>query len=412
MGSQVDDNGDILTLLRGPIVVGAVLISVAFSVLQNLSWLSIAQMSILFLGCAVSCYDSASIGRSRFRRYVKTRLEGIVWDDVMYKFFHPDFVWYKYFTETLLGQAAWVYAFPSTPTQRRQLLQSTLNIHDEDEAHRVLFAPGGYKELLLPQSFLRWLENERDSSSTSEGGHSITESSTGKKESCLDIPGHETACGDAGSSSSSVSGQTSEKESTIDFEASEFSLSHNRTTLTTEKLIRKEGKKKTNEGDTHRSQTTNIPTATLPSIKDTMQSIISETISTQLQDFLAYTPNKKQTAALGVLAAASLAVQFRCSKRSRNIALGFLEASSLAGLSAVTMGTGGLLLAKNTFEMGSFQLNARTLVPYIKAALSWKNGVGGGSGTTGKDRWRKACYIAAVVMLVGLRHRRQTSAKR
>ena len=406
MGSQFDDNGDILALLRGPIIVGAVLISVAFSVLQSLSWISIAQMSLLFLGCALSCYDSASIGHSRFRRYLKTQLEGIVWDDVMYKFFHPDFVWYKYFTETLLGQAAWVYAFPSTKTQRRQLLQSTLNIRDEDEAQRILFTPGGYKKLLLPQSFVRWLEDE---GGNSEGDHSI-QGSTGKQDSCLDMPRHETACGDAGSTSSSVSGQASEKESTIDFEAPEFLLSHNKSTLTTEKLIRKEGKKKTSKGDTTRSQATNVHTTPVPSIKDTMQSIVFETISTQLQDLLAYTPNKKETAALGVLAAASLAVQFRCSKRSRNIALGFLEASSLAGLSGIAMGAGGLLLAKSTFETGSFKLNARNLVPYIKAALSWKKGVAGGSQANRGDneRWRKACCVAAVVMLVGLRHRRQT----
>lgn len=397
-------------LLRGPILVGAVVTSILCSVLKSLSWCTIAQMSLLILGCAISCYDSANIGHHRFRRYVKTQLEGIVWDDVMYKFFHPDFVWYKYFTETLLGQAAWVYAFPATPTQRRQLLQSTLNIPDEEEARRILFAPGGYQELLLPQSFLKWLKQDGTAdTSCNLGENRAIQSCVGQPENREKEVGNEMA-GDAASSSSSVSGQASEKESAINFEASEISFPDITGTLTSEKCTTRRNEKKTSEWCAP-SQTASPPTAPVPSVKDTMQSIIFETLSSQFQDLLAFTPDKKQTAALGLVAAASLALQLRYSKRSRNIALGFLEASSVAGLSAITMGAGSLFLAKSTFETGSFQLDAKSLVPYIKTLLSWKKAVTdrrtNRASDDSNDRWRKIYYAGAILLLFSLRHSRQ-----
>ena len=417
MRNQNDNKVDFV-LLRGPILVGAVLVSIAISVLQNLSWLSITQISLLGFGCALACYDSVHVGHNRFRRYLKVWLEDIVWDDVMYKFFHPDFVWYKYFTETLLGQAAWVYALPSTPTQRRHLLQSTLNIMDEDEARRILFVPGGYQKLLLPESFLRWLDNDgADQCRGNTRENRSMHSSEGRQEHCVDSAGNDMASsGDAASSSSSVSGQASEQESEIDFEAPEFSIPFIARSSTAKKYTNKEDEKEKTEGSALNQPTTRTtarpPTTPIPSIKDTMQSIIFDTLSTQFQDFLAVAPDRKQTAALGLCAAASLAFQLRYSKRSRSIALGFLEASSVAGLSAMTLGAGVLFLGKCTSETGSFQLNAKSLVPYIKTILSWKkvvtNSSTGRTSDSHHDRWRKACFAAACFILFSLRRRRQS----
>ena len=406
MRSQGNSN-DLLVLLRGPLLVAAVVISVLISVAQSLSWVSIAQLSLLFLGCAVACYDSASIGHDRFRQFLNTQLEGIVWDDVMYKFFHPDITWYSYFTETFLGQAAWVYLFPSTPAQRRHLLQATLNIHDEDQAQQILFAPGGYKTMLLPESFLQWLDGDKKRQ-TALGG------SVKREGKYANIIVENTCDGDAVSSSSSVSGQTTEKESILDFEASVEVNHHNKSSLTTEKLNKEKGGKKIVDGNAqHSRQPNNAPEEAIPSISDTMQSVIFETVADQFRDLLAYAPDSKQIATLGLAAAVSLATQLRFSKRSRNIALGFLEASSVVGLSAITVGAGSLFLAKSSVAMGGFQVNERNLVSYISAILNWRKGMAGLSSCSNADDsggkaqlWRKVYYAAAVVLLIGLKRRR------
>lgn len=411
-----NSNGDLLVLLRGPILVAAVVTSVLISLAQTLTWVAIIQSSLLFVGCAVACYDSASIGHDRFRRFVRTQLEGIVWDDVLHKFFHPDFSWYNFFTKTFVGQAAWVYLFPSTPEQRRHLLQATLNINDEDQAQQILFAPGGYQKMLLPDSFLQWLEGGEKKHNT---GVMEREGSIKSKDECANIIVVETVLeGDTMSSS------TSESVSELD---TSDGTAHpkNPSPLPTEKLVRENGgtNKNSSEKSTQHQQRQRQPKDAsayiIPSIAETMQSVIVEAVSNQIRKLLVYTPNQKQTAALGVAAAVSLAMQLRWSKRSRTMALGFLEASSISGLSAVTAGAGSMFLAKGAFALGNFQLNERNLVSYISTILNWRNNMKEVSGSstdvgsesnTSKSRrdWRKLYYAAAVVMLlIGLKKRKQ-----
>jgi len=400
------NGNDLLLLLRGPLLVAVVVVSILVYVVQTLSWTALAQIGLLGLGCLLTCYDSVRIGHDRFREYVNEQLEGLVWDDVLYKFFHPNVIWWRYFTDTFLGHAAWAYWLPSTPEQRRRLLQATLHLDNESDAQHILFSPGGYKHVVLPNFVLKWLDgagkNDVNVAATNEATTTNQNSveTISIDEDHVVIGGKPTVEGDTDSSASSVSGLVNEAE----FPEEVFSRSKGRNLATSQRTENKSKEKKT------------LTAPADPSLAETFQAVLFDTVTESVKNLLSYTPNQKQTAAVGLAAALSLGVQLRYSKRSRAIALGFLEASSVAGLSAVAVGSGSLLLTKMLF---SNQLHEGNIVSYMSILLKWRknvrkllssadSSVSGGQG----DRYKKWACILTALLIIGVKQLRGAQRQR
>lgn len=384
---------------RGPVLIAVALLSVAVSIAQSLSLAAIIQLNLLGLGIVLLSYDSARVGHEQLRSFLRRKVNAIVWDDMMYLFWHPNFDWWKVFVETFVGQASWMYILPSTSAQRMQLVQAALRV-DEQEAQRILFAPGGYQNLLLPRTFVKWLE---DGPSSNE--RNCDDQSVDRPRRIVDA----TTLEDLGSTpSSSSSSETSlVKECHSD---SEVFVEHADAIGAASTLDNDNASHNKSSSVTAQNKSIDRP----PSMNETMKSIIYKTLSDQLKDVLTYGPDPKQLATVGVTAAAALALQLRYSSRSRRIAMGVLEGSALAGLSTIGLGAASLLLAKTFGPGGNFPIREGNIVTYISKVLQLRTSLLGlrPSNTGGEpdnNRYKRGVVCAAIVaVLLTLRRPRQT----
>jgi hypothetical protein len=370
-------------LFRGPAVLAIAVFSIAISVLQALSPLAIIQLILLLIGITLSCYDLSRISNNNIRAFLKRQIDSVVWDDALYKFFHPEMTWFRLFTETLIGQA-WMYCLPFTSAQRVRLLQATLRI-DEVRAQHILFAPGGFKEMLLPQSFLRYLDG---------GDVPAIEGSQIIRNSCKDFIVI-TSDGDAESSSSSEAVSSSSEG--LDSQVSGPDRSS----------IAVPG---TKTDTTSQDKKESMATVTTPALPYTISSVMLELISTQLSEIVAYSRDSRAINALGIAAAAGLALQLRFSSRARKIILGVLETASITGLSAVAFGAAGLALTKAVLPKGPFHVDERNLHKYIGFVLHCRKTLSESFSSdkdNGQKRLKALVYATLVLLCLGIKRHRQ-----
>lgn len=375
--------------------------SVVLTLLQNLSVLAIVQLSLLLIGIIFSCYDTVRLGHGRLREYMRRQLDATVWDNALYNFFHPNYDWYTFLTETMLGQV-WIYILPLTASQRVRLLQASLGV-DEQEAQNILFAPGGYKNMLLPDSVLNWLEGEKKN-----GANEIAVSSDKVTDDYAEVT--TSADVDAESSTSSEGISPTAADCTTD----EVHSSR----LGSEVGVLKES---STEENVKRTQSVNRKDCTPrktqlqepPSLRATIASIFLEyVVQGQLSPALGYMPEPRHIKTAGIAAATALALQLRCSRRARGIVLSILEASSVAGLTAVTMGAASILLAKRKIPHETFHVNERNLCSHVSNVLQWRQHLldlfsSSENNNNNKKRWKIIFYAAFGLMGLAVERRRQ-----
>lgn len=405
-----------LVILRGPVLVTVAVFSIGISMLQCLSFLSIVQLSVVLVGVSLCCYDAARIGQEQLRGFLRRQLENTVWDEALYKFFHPDYEWYKFFTETMIGQA-WIYILPLTSSQRVRLLQASLGI-TEEEARAILFQPGGYKHMLLPESFLNWLEGERKIGALDMS--ICSENNTDEYAEVVTV--HEdadsTSSSEARPSLTAVSPRSivdggeyhvrypSRVGQELEIAEQQSSASHQQRNRQTTQPKRYCGRQPT----INTMKKEEVP----PSLSATITSIFLEyVVQGNLSPAMQYLLDSQHIQTVGIAAAAALTLQLRFSPRARNILMGTLEASSVVGLSAISLGAASLLFAKKTLPTGQLRVNERNLYSYISRVMQWRKSLVGilssGNETSGNTRRIKAalCAAVAIFLMEWKRRRRQ-----
>ncbi|CAB9500223.1 expressed unknown protein [Seminavis robusta] len=347
-----------LVLLRGPalIAIGSSWALCLF--LRTLSWFSFAQLGLLFFGFALLVVDARRVGERQCRAIIQRWLDSVVWDDALILFFKPAFSWYGLFTETILGQAMWMYSLPATASQRVTLTQASLGV-DEQTANRILFEPGGFKQELFPKSFLRWLDGDTTTETKDSEDHSSSDSEEPKSE--------EPAAEDQN-----------------DSEPKNLSTEEGFQIVTKPGQLTSDPQKQSSNEIVESSTISNNVSRDYVLLSKTIQSILRKTLMEHLHQMLKFgNQESKIVAAVGLAATVSLAIQLRISSRARKIAIFLLEMASLAGLSSVIMGALTLLTAlPSDANNGTRETRAAilkqviTLIPRMSGVNGRQRGVG------------------------------------
>ena len=155
----------ILYFSRGPILVLAVIVSLLLPYIQEyitpnvLMHLAIASLGIFWM-----LRDLSTILEDTTRSGLNLVLDSIVLDDVLRAIYDPISGLYACCVGTYLGASS-MYGLNMNENQRAELVQSSLGLKDETEAHSVLLDPGGCKTL-FPEEVQNWLrlseENKRN----------------------------------------------------------------------------------------------------------------------------------------------------------------------------------------------------------------------------------------------------------
>ena len=350
-----------------------VVLSVLIPIAQSLSLADVVKLGTLLLGFALCSYDVARIGNNRikvFKLYLRHTLNRVVFDDVMYKFFHPDVPWYNIFTETILGKALCIYLLPSTSSQRTRLWQASLDVQ-EDQARNILFAPGGYQKNLLPKQFLGWLDKDDKTEKTDNQEHATWKD---RKEKSLPNSVEKPVETSSSSCPSMAYAFTSEKktittrtklksESAIE---TQLVIGHaNPANASSTSPLRNRNKnhdrssqsQSAEQSESHPSVYERSATA------DTIRQIVGSAVADHMRVILRHCPDESHLTAMGLLSGLLLAFHLRISPRARGIALGILETTSVVGMSAITFGASSLAILK---------VNQANLHCYISRVLHWR----------------------------------------
>jgi hypothetical protein len=163
----------ILLLLRGPIIVFAVVISLLFPYIQEYCtvWVFM-HFTIAIVGLLWIYHDLKIIIESKIRIIMNFILNKIILDDVLKVIYDPIDGICACMVGTLVG-ASTIYGLNMNNEQKTELIQSSFYfLRNKDEAHTVLLEPGGCKKL-LPNEVQKWL-----SAGAGAGAARTTSSST------------------------------------------------------------------------------------------------------------------------------------------------------------------------------------------------------------------------------------------
>ena len=156
---------DSLVRLRGPFLIGAVVFLSVLPHLQYLSLVAIVRTLILLAGVGLFLHDTALLLIDRIRHTISVALDAFVLDDFLRAVFDPETGWIATSVGMVTGNAA-MYTLPVSAEQRVELVQSALYLADRQEAATILQQAGGCKHL-LPGTVQAWLH--QDSSRLSHG---------------------------------------------------------------------------------------------------------------------------------------------------------------------------------------------------------------------------------------------------
>jgi hypothetical protein len=148
-------NTPLLLVFRGPILIGAVTVTLLVPFLSQLSVEFILQLTILVCGVLFTCRDVAVLLHDKLRYTVGNALDTIVLDDVLRSIYDPQVGIIATCVATAAGNAT-MYALPMDTEQRTQLIQASLRTN-HDQAQSILSRPGGCK-VLLPEPLQKWLQ--------------------------------------------------------------------------------------------------------------------------------------------------------------------------------------------------------------------------------------------------------------
>ena len=147
-----------LYLLRGPILVVAVIASALWPYVSTWSAQSIIQLLVASIGAMWSVADFFRFTESNLRQKVSSLLDHFVLDDFLRVLYDPDIGIVPCMVGSFVG-ASGMYGLRLDEEQRTKLVQASL-WSTKEEAHSILLDAGGTKAL-LPEFVKAWLGGEQ-----------------------------------------------------------------------------------------------------------------------------------------------------------------------------------------------------------------------------------------------------------
>ena len=146
----------IFYLARGPTIVCAVVISLFYAHIRESFTLSLLlHLTIASFGTFLIFYDARRFVESIIRSGLNLFLDKIVLDDLLRTVYDPINGILACTVGTYVGASS-MYGLNMSEDQRTELIKSSLFLEDENQAHSVLFHPGGCKAL-FPTEVQKWL---------------------------------------------------------------------------------------------------------------------------------------------------------------------------------------------------------------------------------------------------------------
>ncbi len=147
----------LLYLARGPVLVVAVALSLLLPYIQEYCTpYVLLHLAIASLGFLCMCRDLSTVLESTARTGLNLALDKIVLDDILRGIYDPITGLYACCVGTYVGASS-MYGLGMNEGQRTELIQSSLGLKDEQQAHDVLLEPGGCKRL-FPSEVQDWLQ--------------------------------------------------------------------------------------------------------------------------------------------------------------------------------------------------------------------------------------------------------------
>jgi len=344
-------NQGTLVLLRGPLLVAAVLLTLLIPAIQQLSLETAIRISILLFGCALFFRDVQAVIGEQIRSSFHKHLDQLVLDEWLRSIFDPVDGWIACFVATFLGNAA-MYSLPTSEEQRTRLVQSALWI-DEPKARSLLREPGGIKHL-LPPSTQAWLEQRPQQETTMR---------------FVDAECNSTASSESTDSKDRTPTKFEFSKSLMSEKLGvgreiQFSISpvyHEADGRSAAETQSNEGDKEVQDdrGSTTRQRGANCepsqPSMLMdepPLLYQVLGSIVQDMLSNKAKALLQSVPEGSLEITC-LTATSALLLQLRYSRRAREILWNVLQGSTCLGLAAVLFGTVSALLAKSRVDTSS-----------------------------------------------------------
>jgi hypothetical protein len=371
---------DKLVLLRGPSLVMAVLILSVLPYLRYLSILSIARALIMLVGFALFAHDVKLVLLDQLRSFAHRALDNFVLDDFLKAIFDPETGLIAACIGTCVGNSA-MYSLPLTVEQRVELVQSALYLTDRQQAATVLRESGGCKTL-LPDAAQAWLQQDtsnlsirsapevcldllppsaRDwvhdlilprsklaASVLQEPTKALSNSAAGALTSPSETTVRTTLTADDGEGSTTSSELFDRKVERQLF--ADVSLP-----ATVPRIVEKEepgtavsSNAERNKKEGSRPLEAHSLAAPPPLPHEVMGSIVQDMVMQRIKHFVSSIPTGSLEKT-GLVAAAFLFIQFRYSRRARQMLWGVLQGSTTLCLSSVVAGCVAAVTAKHCY---------------------------------------------------------------
>lgn len=169
-----------LIFLRGPVIGALIVLSVLIPTLLKLSWIVLIRGALFLVAFCLAIHDGTRLLLKYSRRTLQRSIQNIVLDDVLCAIFHPQTGILSVMGGMFLGNAA-LYSLPTTPEQRVHLVQHALdgtgmldqnnnsNTGEKIPAQEILLEPGGFLRL-APAAVQDWFRDAQERNDESDQG--------------------------------------------------------------------------------------------------------------------------------------------------------------------------------------------------------------------------------------------------
>jgi len=441
----------ILVLLRGPIIIAGILISVVYPLLNDISIQSWIQIAFFCTGLAMTVLDVFRLAQEKTRSSLQTLVKSIVLDDILRALFDKEGL-FAVMVSTFVGNAA-MYNFVNED-QRTRLVGACFGTHQR-EADTILHSPGGILKL-FPDFIQHWVNDDKERWDGEEEGtmkHHIVEEQqnthAGKighhnGSRCPKVPldnntksptqikfsNQSSPAWDDASESSSSNESSSEGVDDSTGPLRTKTGEHDDEIDASVRVASRGGQSPTSSTQTHRMRTQNLPfpasggascpsrsvntTPKLDNFEEVLMSVVQEVMSTWVKNVCHSVPDRSMKA-IGIAASLALVTHMRCSPRARNVVMGVMEGTAAFGVAGIALTSIGTLVAKkivDTPHMGSnigASLNSRQeynakFLPFAQRIWTkiqqWK-------GTSKWKKWRNFTAMLILLYIGKMRRNRQ-----
>ena len=134
-----------------------VAITLCFKALPYLigSWHTAISTGLFFGGLLLCAHDVAEWLTEEIRSFLRRNIESVSLDEILQSIYSAESLLIENVVGLVAGQFA-MYGMPCSNDQKVRLLQSGLEVVNEEEARCMLLQPGGWR-LLLPEAVQNWI---------------------------------------------------------------------------------------------------------------------------------------------------------------------------------------------------------------------------------------------------------------